>query len=282
MSRFLQVLLALAGLAITVVLGYATWRNEQSQTRIAYMALFSETSSAAADRCDQTMLTLAFRAAAELEDSTYTDLLTQIEGDCARITTEQAQAMVAEGATPEVAANAFPDLAVQAEQAALPAPPPVIEASPRVLQEATTQAVAAVELRLENLNLQRQESAPTKGSPTGSGESFAVLASYAVPDESTYDDALGAAAHFRKLQELTKVVPDELRLYRTQQSNHFAIVLAPQGEDTKARRARARDLVAQARREGWAVDAFVQVDRDWIRCSGGASGDDVRRCAGRG
>jgi hypothetical protein len=63
-------------------------------------------------------------------------------------------------------------------------------------------------------------------------------------------------------------------VYRTG-TGHFAIVLRP---DPPTRDA-ARELTLLARREGWATDSFVQVERDWVQCKEPGSIDGLRACA---
>ncbi|HVY03008.1 MAG TPA: hypothetical protein VG983_05070, partial [Caulobacterales bacterium] len=128
----------------------------------------------------------------------------------------------------------------------------------------------------KNLELRLAESEAPAPARAAKGEGYyAVLASYGVDDKSTYDPQLGIVAHYNKLAPVAKEKGLTLQMVRTKISNHFALVLvgAPPTRDS------ARQLVLTARREGWAGDAFVELNRGWVTCDNPGTEAGLEACA---
>lgn len=260
MSRFLQVIIALMGLAITGVLGYASVRNESLQSKHALLSLFSESISVARTTCDPGMLFVAQDAVAGLEElgagNQYRDRLEEISASIqACAATQGTTASSVAVAAPAPAPYARPDRGALEEAAPI----------------APDMAAQSSNLELRQAEIVQQKIAPAPSSET---RNLTVLASYAVDDATTYDPERGAVAHYLKLREATKDANVKLEVYRTTVSNHFAIVLAPENGERRA----AFKLLMEARRMGWSPDAFVQIDRDWKPCSDPSTIEGLKAC----
>ncbi len=107
---------------------------------------------------------------------------------------------------------------------------------------------------------------------------FAVLASYTVGSGEKF-----AIDQMNSLKPIIDefVGPEKtsfgLGLYRTRQSNHYAIALYPE-ISAADQRATARQLVELAKGQGWADDAFLQFGDSWSRCEYYATQADLRSC----
>ncbi len=266
MSRLLQVVIALVGLAITGLLGVSAERSENLQAKHALLALFSDSLAVARSTCDVDMTFVAQDALNRLERLETSSLaITPRDNEERRQNLESVAgykdnlAAVQSTITAACAAN----LAAPAPIAQAPAPQ--TQSGGRVLAQAPDVAasVAAPAPTIANLELRQAESKQetVQDLPRARGY-YAVLASYAVDDAKTYDRDLGVSRHYARLLAATRGAEGTLRLYRTRQSNHFAIVLATERPTRDA----ARNLVTIARANGWASDAFLQVDRDWQQC----------------
>lgn len=263
MSRLLQVIIALAGLAVSIMLGVASDRAQRSQSRQAMLGFYTNLANDAAASCNPAYAAMAENMLTSLAESTpaeeraaFADYIDyQIErlgtiqsGNCGSGSTAVAQAPGSGqqgqledqlGAQTNVAP---PSNAPQMEHAA---------ANNELRQAEIIQSRAGdlAQNRAEILQAQRY---------------FAVLASYNVDDSETYNPTEGLVADYRSLAQSTQGVAGvTLKVFRTAASNHFAIVLEPEG----ATREGARDLVAAARTNGWSADAFVQAGTSWVECA---------------
>lgn len=290
MSRLLQVVLALVGLAITGVLGLASERSEALQARHTLIGLFTETVSAARTTCDGGLSRMAQGALdqlvhlenaprllmtetdkadrAETQEllAEYQDIMAQVQGTidsggCLSAGTMMAMAAAPGASGPTVAAAAPPPSPVTSTA------PPAAAQPPTPAQEALAQASSNIALRrVESAVVaERRARAPASTRAAGVAEQgfVAVLASYGVEDASTYDPARGVVADYRRLRQLVEGAGVNLRVYQTSISNHYAIALAPDGLD----RGVARTLVEMARTRGWSTDAFVQAAAEWTPCA---------------
>lgn len=283
MSRLLQVIIALVGLAITGVLGLSSERSESLQARHTLIGLFTETVATARTTCDGDLAEMAQFALSQLEaleakprlfltpedradrDSTqallaeYQDIMARVKGT---IDSGSCRATVTPTAPTDNIATADP----------APTAPPV--AAPAAPAPAT--AAANVELRrAERLRLPSdillRPGAPTRdagrseeaAAPAQADGYYAVLASYPIDQDYTYDSTRGVVAHFRRLQAVARQSGETVQVFQTHSSNHFAIVLVPEGRT----RDNARSLVAMARARGWSREAFVQAASDWTACA---------------
>jgi hypothetical protein len=126
----------------------------------------------------------------------------------------------------------------------------------------------------QNVKLRQEEgeTAPDAAAQAGSQRWYAVVASYRPGEEHV------VAEHVQEVLRQSRGMQPAVRVevYRTRLSGLYAIVLTGEG----ATRESARDLVGLARRNGWARDAFVQNDRNWVSCGTGDSADALRRCGG--
>lgn len=281
MSRLLQVIIALVGLAITGVLGLASERNEALQSRHTLIGLFTQTVSTARSSCDRDL--------AEMAELTL-ERLNQLEARPRFMLTEEERL---DHASTQIAIERYQDImagvkgtidagctenATPAPTQAAPAPEeaaPVDAPDPAILSQAPV--TANVEMRrAEQIQLpEAAEIAVTRGrandivaadrgdfrTQIALGEYYAVLASYAVGDAVTYDARRGVVADYRRIRAAAERDGIDVQMFQTQ-TNHFAIVLVPEGlsRDT------ARRLVSLARTRGWSRDAFVQAARGWTAC----------------
>jgi hypothetical protein len=260
MNRLLQALIALSGLAITGLLTWQGLENDRAQTRLALLALFSEQVGVAMNTCSPTTLVMATDAANELArvekgGEKYKDYLAQVTSEieeCSRTRgqTQQAQSGRRDGVDQPSSGGAIPP--EQQEMA--------VQTSPAVVSQ-------NVKLRQEE-----GETAPGAAAPTPNQRWYTVVASYRPGEEQI------AAEHVQEVlrQSRTMQPPVRVEVYRTRLSGLYAIVLTGEG----ATRESARDLVGLARRNGWARDAFVQNDRNWVSCGTGDSAEALRRCGG--
>lgn len=281
MSRLLQVIIAIAGLAITIMLHLAAERNQESQARQTYVAQFTQTLAHAIATCNPTMIGLAIEAAAEVDeingDSTYVDRVAEVQGTCGNPVVAQqiAEAAPAPAPAPDTAAPPPPASTSTGASSA-----PITRPTARDVAANESTAVALppaqqIQVATRNLELQRDEILPRNQRNAETGGYYAVLASYSPRDRITFDAGRGLAAHYNTLLEATQGDNVTLRVFRTSISNHFAIVLEPQGGTQEA----ARELMSRARSEGWAPDAFVQQERGWVACENPSTVDGLRACA---
>jgi len=264
MSRLLQVALAIVGLLLTWVLQDASNRNAQVENAQGLVQLYTQEVTAALQTCNLPMLQVAQNTARELNDLRARHIL--------KSETDFEAHVVDVGETLSTCA------ARSAAQGGTVAPTP----GGATLSTTETPAPVAPELMAQSRNLElrgaelqeEDSSQASRRADATPRQSFAVLASYAVSTASTYDEHLGAAAHFNQLAAAAREAGLEVQVYRTRLSNHFAIVIPAASEQA------ARDLITQARTSGWATDAFVQVERNWTRCQDPSTPDGLRACAG--
>lgn len=285
MSRLLQVIIALVGLAITAVLGLASERSESLQARHTLIGLFTETISTARSSCDADLADMAQFALEQLaglesskrllltaedradRDNTqaliakYQDIMAGVKGTiesgaCGTASVASAPAYQAEAYAPQSSASG----------GAAPPPP-----APPVLSQAP--ATANMDLRrAERVGLPQvvAEAARARVSvgdneaaeATSAGGYYAVLASYGIDEPITYTSR-GVVADYRRLSQAAGAEGLQVKVFQTHESDHYAIVLVPDGQS----RAGARELVAAARARGWSRDAFVQLNRGWVECA---------------
>ncbi len=292
MSRLLQVVIALVGLAITGVLGLASERSEGLQARHTLIGLFTETVATARTTCDADLAEMAQFALEQLQQlETANRLLLTAEDRADR---ENTQALLSKyqdimagvkgtidsGACAGTAIASVEPAAASSDSfgsgaGASPQPSP----APPILSQAPAQTNMEFR-RAERIQLPdvieraRQRRAPASGaqdeapapgtaSVAADGGYYAVLASYAVDDPATYDGQRGVVADYRRLSAAAREEGATVQVFRTSQSNHFAIVLTPQGLSRDG----ARELVAMARTRGWSRDAFVQDANQWVACA---------------
>ncbi|MEQ1617943.1 MAG: hypothetical protein ABL883_06320 [Terricaulis sp.] len=294
MSRLLQVVIALVGLAITGVLGLASERSEGLQARHTLIGLFTETVATARTTCDADLAEMAQFALEQLQrlESSSRLLLTAED----RADRENTQALLSKyqdimaGVKGTIDSGACAGTAIASVE-----PSPVSAASgsgsgagpaddqpsaaPPILSQAPAQSNrefrSAERIQLpEVIERARQRRAPAGEAQDGvapapsaaaaaDGGYYAVLASYAVDDPATYDGQRGVVADYRRLSAAAREGGATVQVFRTSQSNHFAIVLVPEGLSRDG----ARELVAMARTRGWSRDAFVQAANQWVTCA---------------
>lgn len=275
MSRLLQVILAIVGLVLTVVLQQASNRQAQVQNAQGLVQLYTQEVAAALQTCNLPMLQVAQNTATELNDLRALGILNS--------KTDFEQHVIEVGET--LSSCAAVDAAQQSVAVATPAPAPTNSGA--TTSPAAEPAPVAPELIAQSRNLELRGAelrsnesiadsiANSRGTDAeAAGTNYAVLASYAVSTAATYDETQGAAAHYRQLQAAAQAAGLEVQVYRTRVSNHFAIVIPAASEQA------ARDVVTQARAAGWAPDAFVQAERDWVRCPNPDNASGLRACAG--
>jgi hypothetical protein len=281
MSRLLQVIIAIAGLAITIMLHLAAERSQEAQSRQTYVAQFTQTLAHAIATCNSTMIGLAIEAATEIDaingDQTYFDRVTEVQSTCGN---PEVQQQIAETAPAPTATLAPQDLRAEAPPtisrgAAQSRAPRTAESGRRDGSVLAMEPPAQLQVATRNLELQREEIVPRSIRNAASGGYYAVLASYGVRDQSSYDAERGASAHYNTLVDATRAAGINVRVFRTSVSDHFAIVLEPEGLTQE----NARALMARARREGWSPDAFVQQERGWVACDNPGTIEGLRACA---
>jgi hypothetical protein len=283
MSRLLQVLIAMVGLGITAMLGYASFQNDRLQNKNALLTLYSQSISAARLSCDADMAFVAKHAVANLEEldnaakvnfaglgpsADEISFVKQLHESTDDIIASMSTCVPA-GAQTAPAAPAAPLAAAEPPAGAALAPSPAARSAKSV-------PLIAMATPSKNLELRLAESEAPAPARAAKGEGYyAVLASYGVDDKSTYDPQLGIVAHYNKLAPVAKEKGLTLQMVRTKISNHFALVLvgAPPTRDS------ARQLVLTARREGWAGDAFVELNRGWVTCDNPGTEAGLEACA---
>jgi hypothetical protein len=293
MSRLLQVILALIGLAITGVLGLASERSESLQARHSLIGLFTETVSAARTTCDGGLARMAQGALDQLENLESQPRLFMTAQDRAdRDDTQklladyqdymvEVQGTIDAGNCGTAAVVAAPVIAAPAPRAADEAPAAARPAPAAPVQESVVQAPSNVELRQAEarmlpkvLSRSARDLSTSAREALGPASYYAILGSYAVGDRSTYDSSLGVLADWRRLQQATRGQNVTLQVLQSSRSNHFAIVLVPEGLERDG----ARELVAMARAQGWASDAYVQVAYGWAACANPEQITPTRDC----
>lgn len=328
MDRFLQIILALCGLAISATMGIFGLQNEQSnlrnnqqqlieqklQSKSAWLEFYSQQSHLAVQECDQDMLNLTWHAVSELtridtELEEEYDALNKRTGILANLfpsTAENEAATIApfvdeesridwweayekvklkvadcqEYALMEQVEQEFAVYAQQQMQMPLPPPSvPVRGSAPSemvILEEPTTEAASepveeleiSQEDYMQTLRVAQknnnsidwaQEQKAAKLPSVKGGDYYAVLASYKVGKEEKYARDRTALI---ESQIVAKGLDVDFRIYRTQQSNHYALVFASSHGSQRA----ARDLMVLARENGISPDSFVERDRNWAAC----------------
>jgi hypothetical protein len=259
MSRLLQVVIAVVGLVLTFVLQQASNRNSEVQNAQGLVQLYTQEVASALQTCNLPMLQVAQDHAIELNRLRTIGVLpgnTDFEAHVVLVGDTMTSCVAAGGAqagTPETTTMA----------AEAPAPAPID--SNLVAQSRN--------LELRGVERQMAQSSAPAAADGASGRSYAVLASYPVSDDATYDAQTGLAAHYNQLASAVASQNMHVEVYRTSISNHFAIVIPADSE------AAANDIVSRARREGWSPDAFVQMERRWVRCQTPTT-EGLRACAG--
>ncbi|MEM7765987.1 MAG: hypothetical protein AAF253_00695 [Pseudomonadota bacterium] len=101
----------------------------------------------------------------------------------------------------------------------------------------------------------------------------AVLASYDVDaDEKVVLDRVDL---LRRQIEKSGARQLSARVYRTQISNHYAVVVEQEGQSSSKI---ASSLVERAKTQGWAYDAFMQAENTWTACGTPETVAAVRAC----
>ncbi len=286
MGRFLQIIIALVGVAITGVLQLASVRSQAQQNEHALLGLFSDSIAVARTTCDTDMTFAAEQAlnrlqvlktsegfigegerSQDLEElAEYRDALNGIRATIATGCVAGSQMRLASGARyGQVLRDVLPYESAAPERGAS-SPAPDVQSSAPAAPMQTLEPRLSRNLELRQAEIQGQAAQQQQGqrAPTRAELAdrafYTVLASYAVTEDSTYDSGQGIANHFRDLRAR---IGSQARLdiFRTQ-SNHFAIVISAD----QTTRERARALVFAARSEGWSSDAFVQESRQWRQC----------------
>lgn len=284
MSRLLQVLIAVVGLSLTTVLGLASERNQDLQAKHALLSLFSNSLSVARETCDPDMVLFAQNALDDLKYVNENRLLNRVAGRDAdfdaRVAVYQERLdnindTVTSGSCTSGALAAAP--VVGAQPGILAAPAPRARAAEPLAPAESAPIAQELVAQSQNLDLRRALDEGTRRSggaaASTSGRYYAVVASYSVDSRNTYDERLGVSEHYNQIRAAVGDTA-EVQVFRTQVSNHFAIVLVPDGFT----RENARDLVARARRDNLAADAFVQQERNWTRCANPAAIRDENAC----
>lgn len=281
MSRLLQVVIALVGLAITGVLGLASERNEALQSRHTLIGLFTETVSTARSSCDRDLAEMAELTLERLNqlESRPRLMLTneeRIDRASTQVAIERYQDIMA-GVKGTIDAGCVEEASTPSQEVQSPAP------GATAPEETVSQAPASANLdlrRAERIELPqaaeivleraRAPATTTEGPAPAPGRAalqpggyYAVLASYGVDDDVTYHPERGLVADYRRISAAAREANIDVRVFRTRVSNHYAIVLVPSDQSREA----ARELVGTARTRGWSRDAFVQIDRNWVTCA---------------
>lgn len=265
MSRLLQVIIALAGLAVSIMLGVASDRAQRAESRQAMLGFYTNLANDAAASCNPAYAAMAENMLTSLAESTPDEekaaFAAYIDYQIERLGTIQSGSC---GLGPPILAQApggagggLAQDQIATEQSPAPASGPQmahVEANIELRQAEIVQSRAA---EFVQNRAQRAEAEEAQ-------RYFAVLASYNLDDPVTYSADDGVVADYQSLLQRTQGVDGfSLKVLRTSASNHFAIVLEPNG----ATREGARDLVAAARANGWSADAFVQAGTSWVECA---------------
>jgi hypothetical protein len=272
MNRFFQAIIALSGLAITMLLGLQSidaqnraTENERLQARYAFMELFSEQTALALQGCKGAPLVFLRVAHSNLpakipEDRDFKD---QIEAQLKTVEDEvdicgQSEVLppVQQAPQPQPGGPATP-------------PPAVQQSAPEVATTSNNTSLRAEETAIKGGA--GSTNAPAPG-PAPAARWYAVLASYKPGAEDKY--ALQDYVNFEKAIAAYGSIPGRLEVYRTSISNHYAIVLTPPGGDKGG----ALKLAALARNQKWAADAFVQDDRNWTPCPNPGTAESLAAC----
>jgi hypothetical protein len=274
MNRFFQAMIALSGLAITMLLGLQSveaqnraTENERLQARYAFMALFSEQTSLALQECKATPLVFLQIAHSNLPGATDSDRSFKAEF------AEQLKTAEDEVSVCSSSSESEPPIQQEAPQpgAGGPAPAPVQQVAPDVATISANTSLRAEESSAKAAA--RADSPPASDdAPSAAVRWYAVLASYKPGAEDKY--ALQDYANFQKAIATYGGVPGKLEVYRTSISDHYAIVLTPSGGDKGG----ALKLAALARNQKWAADAFVQDDRNWTPCPDPGTPEGLAAC----
>ena len=130
--------------------------------------------------------------------------------------------------------------------------------APEITQEDYMQTLRVAQKNNNSIDWAQEQKAAKLPSVKG-GDYFAILASYKVGSEESYARDRSALI---KSQINAKGLDVDFRIYRTQQSNHYALVFASKDGSQRS----ARDLMVVARENGISPDSFVQRDRNWVEC----------------
>lgn len=285
MGRFLQIIIALVGVAITGVLQLASVKSQTQQNEHALLGLFSDSIAVARSTCDTDMTFAAEHALNRLELlktsegfigeaersqnleelAEYRDALNGIRATIAtgcagaemRLASGERLGQILRGVRPEEsAASGFGSAPAQDVQSSAPAAP-MQTVEPRLSRNLE---LRQAEIQGQVAQLQLGQRTPTRAE-LADRAFYTVLASYAVTEDSTYDSEQGIANHFRDLRARIGSQA-RLEIFRTEISNHFAIVISAD----QPTRESARALLVAARSQGWSSDAFVQESRQWRQC----------------
>jgi hypothetical protein len=294
MSRLLQVVIALVGLAITGVLGLASERSESLQIRHSLIGLFTETVSSARTNCDQGLASMAVGALQQLESleanrfvltpgdredrakiqallANYQDYMAEVQGT-----------IVSGGC--RAGAVALASTSTSTGSGAGPAA--TGQPASSVLAQIRPEANAAIRQYEQQVQMQAQAPAEPAAAADDRGASpapadieigeraraqlrvpveayYTVLASYPVGDDATYDPDRGVVANYQRLRRSAAEENLNVAVFQTGSSNHYAIVLVGQAAGS---RSDARRNVVTARTRGWSSGALVQPARDWSQC----------------
>jgi hypothetical protein len=259
MNRFLQTLLALSGMIISGLLGYQTLDSQAQQQEQEEIALFTQQLNFAMSQCDPSLLMLPADIAERLEDDLYRDYLTVVSDKLKECETGGAVAVA-----PAPAAPIPTDIETPASEEAAPSPSivraPITRGDTAIDDKkivASRAPIRPFQQASRNIDLRMSEGLQ-RSVQAAPGEWHAVLASYRAASEANV-----ALEHFAELQKRVagNDPAPQLAIYRTAQSDHYAIVIVP-----GATRERANNWVERARKEGWARDAFAQDNRNWKKC----------------
>lgn len=264
MSRLLQVIIALAGLAVSIMLGVASDRAQRAESRQAMLGFYTNLANDAAASCNPAYAAMAENMLTSLAESTPDEekaaFAAYIDYQIERLGTIQSGSC---GPGSTVLAQAPGDAGGGLAQAPVDQAPAPSASAPQM-----EHATANIELRQAEIIQSRagefMQNRAQRAEAEEAQRYFAVLASYNVDDPETYNSGDGVVADYQSLLQRTQGVDGfSLKVLRTSASNHFAIVLEPNG----ATREGARDLVAAARANGWSADAFVQAGTSWVECA---------------
>ena len=293
MSWIFQASLMILGTAITAVLGYSTVQSETRQAEAAERSeeavktsLFTQTYALAMEHCSETLLIQAFGSAGTIRiwkglniDDPQNEALFQQDLDeyslafdakCDGPTTTSdvlelsedgeappAPPIGASGETPLNSAEDAPDVF-----------PPAPEGRP--IARVTSTIAEKAKLRYEETRASRETTVVPRAQTH-----HALLASYRVGAEEEFA-VYQVAKLERQLANLTTGADYAIRVYKTRNSNHYAVVLEEVGVTRDAEQALA--LVNFARENGLADDAFAQDENSWTLCNDASTEAGLRAC----
>jgi hypothetical protein len=271
MSRLLQVVIALIGLALTTVLGMASERSQNMQARHALLTLFSESVSVARSSCDGDMTWVAEDALTRLKD---------LENSRFIISAEERAERDRNLASIETYGDNLVTIrgTIAGPACGHPAPEPVLQTTPTTTPGGTAMPAPSVERAVlseapsANLALRTAEAAaPVASSPADAraggraeaarGGYYVVVASYDTSAASTFTER-GVSRDYSRIRNAIADSNVTVQVFRTSISNHYAITLS-RGALT---RENARELASLARSTLGSSDAFIQQERTWILC----------------